>query len=500
MFDLESAVAQWRRELLALGLAPEVLPELEDHLREEVGRLLRTGLAAPEAFAAALGSLGTPQSLSDEFARAGRPGLRATLCRHRAKVVWCAALGLVLALGINLRRPISYHSEIDLAVAPAAAAMADSGPAARATVGREFILLRSFELAKAIAQRVGPEVVLGRAGEGSDVIAAASVISKGLTAQTREGSNVIRVTFRHPDSALHAAVLRELPKVLAELRHGVPRKTAVTSAPEEEVRSALAEIQPLQPPSPPQRVATTSDSWQLLAAMLAAGVVVGLAWVGIIRLTEVYARPLRRHTGRVLLCGAAGLAVGFAIDAFRPARYQSTARVFLRIAAHSPDSPNADWPRHRAIMEREIALLQSPDFARQVAERVELEVILRWNAGGQDIATATETIRAGLLIQVPAKSSVITVAFRHPDSRLVRPVLRAVISQFMQTPRRQFLSPEVDPVGPLVSNISVLQTPTESFVAPGRSSLLFTATVVAGIVVGFVWAFVRREAPQRLAN
>ena len=37
MFNLETAVAEWRQELLAAGIkAPEPLEELESHLREEI--------------------------------------------------------------------------------------------------------------------------------------------------------------------------------------------------------------------------------------------------------------------------------------------------------------------------------------------------------------------------------------------------------------------------------------------------------------------------------
>ena len=47
MFDLEKAIADWRRLMLALGIkSPVPLEELESHLREEIQRQMQLGLNA----------------------------------------------------------------------------------------------------------------------------------------------------------------------------------------------------------------------------------------------------------------------------------------------------------------------------------------------------------------------------------------------------------------------------------------------------------------------
>jgi hypothetical protein len=68
MFDLERSINEWRRQMLAAGVkSPVPLDELELHLREEIERLMTSGLDGPAAFTAAMKNLGPAQSLRDEF-------------------------------------------------------------------------------------------------------------------------------------------------------------------------------------------------------------------------------------------------------------------------------------------------------------------------------------------------------------------------------------------------------------------------------------------------
>jgi membrane protein implicated in regulation of membrane protease activity len=72
MFDLESAIADWRAQMLAAGIkSPATLDELESHLREEMGRQLQSGLGEGTAFHSAVHQIGRPGLLTTEFKRAG---------------------------------------------------------------------------------------------------------------------------------------------------------------------------------------------------------------------------------------------------------------------------------------------------------------------------------------------------------------------------------------------------------------------------------------------
>jgi hypothetical protein len=76
MFDLDSAVKEWRRRMTAGGIkSSATLDELECHLREDVER--RMGLAQPiqPAFESAVQQIGKPETLGREFAEASKTSL-----------------------------------------------------------------------------------------------------------------------------------------------------------------------------------------------------------------------------------------------------------------------------------------------------------------------------------------------------------------------------------------------------------------------------------------
>jgi len=68
MPDLEKQIAEWRRQMLAVGIkSPVPLEELENHLREEVARQMKAGLNEQKAFEMAAGRMGQPEILKREF-------------------------------------------------------------------------------------------------------------------------------------------------------------------------------------------------------------------------------------------------------------------------------------------------------------------------------------------------------------------------------------------------------------------------------------------------
>lgn len=72
MPNLESFVADWRKQMFAAGIrSPATLDELEGHLREEIERQLKCGLDEAAAFGAAVRQIGRPDFLTAEFERAG---------------------------------------------------------------------------------------------------------------------------------------------------------------------------------------------------------------------------------------------------------------------------------------------------------------------------------------------------------------------------------------------------------------------------------------------
>src|SRR5216684_4057 len=72
MFNLEQAILEWRRRMLAADIkSPAPMDELEIHLREEIERQMKSGLSAQEALEAASQRLGQASALKEEFSKVG---------------------------------------------------------------------------------------------------------------------------------------------------------------------------------------------------------------------------------------------------------------------------------------------------------------------------------------------------------------------------------------------------------------------------------------------
>lgn len=70
MFNLEDAISNWRRQMTAAGVkSPEVISELESHLREDVEQQTCLGVTAEQAFANSVVRLGQAGTLKAEFAK-----------------------------------------------------------------------------------------------------------------------------------------------------------------------------------------------------------------------------------------------------------------------------------------------------------------------------------------------------------------------------------------------------------------------------------------------
>ena len=70
MFDLEESISEWRRQMQAAGVKhPEIVDELESHLREDVARRVQSGESQEQAFEGAVQGVGQASLLGHEFAK-----------------------------------------------------------------------------------------------------------------------------------------------------------------------------------------------------------------------------------------------------------------------------------------------------------------------------------------------------------------------------------------------------------------------------------------------
>ena len=95
MFELESAIWEWRREMMASGVnASEILDEIEAHLRDHVQNQVAIGASEEAAFKTAIANLGDAATLAKEFAQNDRG--KSSPPRFLQTAYWVTALLLLL--------------------------------------------------------------------------------------------------------------------------------------------------------------------------------------------------------------------------------------------------------------------------------------------------------------------------------------------------------------------------------------------------------------------
>src|SRR5579863_3820289 len=67
MFNLEQSITEWRKQMLAGGIKPLALEELESHLREEFEQQVKSGISGPRAFEISIMQIGQTQTIKNEF-------------------------------------------------------------------------------------------------------------------------------------------------------------------------------------------------------------------------------------------------------------------------------------------------------------------------------------------------------------------------------------------------------------------------------------------------
>jgi uncharacterized protein involved in exopolysaccharide biosynthesis/Mrp family chromosome partitioning ATPase len=142
------------------------------------------------------------------------------LFRHKWKILIFSILGLVAAGVLYMLNAPLFGSDARLLVRYVVESKSEAvGPDGQAKsppstgeniINSELEILTSMDICVQVAKAVGPEKILARAGGGSNLMAAANMISRGLTAEVSKKSNVIRVRLDHPDPELVQPALTQL--------------------------------------------------------------------------------------------------------------------------------------------------------------------------------------------------------------------------------------------------------------------------------------------------
>ena len=124
MFNLDQAISEWRQQMAAGGIkAPDVLNELESHLRDEVDEQVRSRMSVQQALEAATHHIGQATVLRAEFEKADqakRLRVRKNLLRvfgvTMGVFITSASFGYLVILPLALRANGQYGAWLGIDV------------------------------------------------------------------------------------------------------------------------------------------------------------------------------------------------------------------------------------------------------------------------------------------------------------------------------------------------------------------------------------------------
>ena len=142
------------------------------------------------------------------------------LFRHKWKILLCSLTGIIAAVSLYRTEPKFFQSEAKLLVRYIISESKATGPNGNSTakivtdergtsiMQTETEILNSVDLAREVANAIGPQRLLDKLGGGNDLGAAVDVVKSNLKVYVPQASNVIHITFQHPDFELVQPVLR----------------------------------------------------------------------------------------------------------------------------------------------------------------------------------------------------------------------------------------------------------------------------------------------------
>jgi uncharacterized protein involved in exopolysaccharide biosynthesis/Mrp family chromosome partitioning ATPase len=143
------------------------------------------------------------------------------LFRHKWKIIACAVAGLLAAGAVYRFKPPPFQSESKLYIRYVISEGKTSGPVVNdqtkspdqrgeTIMQSEQQILTSFDLAKQVAEAVGPAKILAKSGRGKDLNLAAAMVHRGLTVSVPAATSVIDIVFVHPDPEVVQPVLQDV--------------------------------------------------------------------------------------------------------------------------------------------------------------------------------------------------------------------------------------------------------------------------------------------------
>jgi polysaccharide biosynthesis transport protein len=164
-----------------------------------------------------------PQTIAPQTPGLNLGDIYYILFRHKWKIMLCTLVGVGAAAMLYRMESPPYQSEAKLLVRYIISESKTSGPAGSSPTSKivpdergasimttEMEILNSYDLAREVATAVGAERILAKAGGGKDITAATNLVRGGLRVNVPQSSNVLHISYRHPDPEIVRPVLSEI--------------------------------------------------------------------------------------------------------------------------------------------------------------------------------------------------------------------------------------------------------------------------------------------------
>ncbi len=148
------------------------------------------------------------------------------LFRHKWKIILLSVMGMLAAAAIYRLKPPDYQSESRLMIkyvvdntSPVQSEneghMQSTDPQGQTIINTEILILTSLDVAKKVAEDIGPEKIMAKFGGSHDITQAAAFINGRLRVEQESKSSVVTVDFKHPDPEMVVPILSQ---VIAEYK------------------------------------------------------------------------------------------------------------------------------------------------------------------------------------------------------------------------------------------------------------------------------------------
>jgi polysaccharide biosynthesis transport protein len=149
---------------------------------------------------------------------------------------------------------------------------------------------------------------------------------------------------------------------------------------------------------------------------------------------------LFRQKWKIIFLSLMGVLAAAALFVLKRPAYQSEAKLLVRYVLDSKSlNPAGADSRVQSpdeggnnVINTEVEILTSFDLAQQVVDVIGPEKILVNSGGRADRTQAANLVSKSLTVEVPGRSSVIRIVFKHPDPEIVQSVLKHLIEKYLR--------------------------------------------------------------------